>query len=80
MNTYEKQGKASKDLPLLFVSGAEDPVGENGVGVQKVVDVYKKGRYKNVSMKLYPKDRHEILNERDKDVVYQDLLNFLRGN
>lgn len=80
MNTYEKQGKASKDLPLFFVSGAEDPVGENGVGVQKVVDVYKKGGYKNVSMKLYPKDRHEILNERDKDVVYQDLLNFLRAN
>ena len=62
------------------MSGAEDPVGENGAGVQKVVDTYKKGGYHNISMKLYPEDRHEILNERDKDVVYKDILNFLRAN
>ena len=80
MNKFEKEGKAEKSLPLFFVSGAEDPVGESGAGVQKVVDTYKKGGYYNISMKLYPEDRHEILNERDKDVVYKDILNFLRAN
>lgn len=80
MNKFEKEGKAAKELPLFFVSGAEDPVGENGKGVELVVNRYKNAGYKNVKMKLYPKDRHEILNERDKEVVYQDILNFLRGN
>ena len=80
MNDQEKEGKASKKLPLFFVSGAEDPVGENGKGVEKVVNLYKENGYENVKMKLYPEDRHEILNERDKDVVYEDILNFLRGN
>ena len=53
---------------------------ENGKGVEKVVNLYKENGYQNVKMKLYPEDRHEILKERDKDVVYQDILNFLRGN
>ncbi len=80
MNQQEKEGKASKNLPLFFVSGAEDPVGENGKGVELIVNRYKNAGYQNVSMKLYPKDRHEILKERDKAVVFQDILNFLRGN
>ena len=30
-------------------------------------------------MKLYPDDRHEILNETDREAVYQDLLNWLES-
>ena len=77
MNKLEKNGSALKTLPLFFVSGAEDPVGECGKGVEKVVALYREKGYENVQMKLYPNDTHEILNELDKDAVYQDLLNFL---
>ena len=48
MNMQEKEGKASKKLPLFLVAGAEDPVGESGKGVEKVViDIVK------VDMKTY---------------------------
>lgn len=80
MNTQEKEGKASKALPLFFVSGAEDPVGQNGKGVEKVVKLYQESGYQKVQMKLYEGDTHEILQECDRQVVFQDILNFLRGN
>lgn len=73
----ENLEKIPKDLPILVVSGEEDPVGEFGKGPKKVAEIYKKTGIKNVTLKLYPEDRHEILNELDKDVVYEDIYNWL---
>ncbi len=67
-----------KDLPLFLVSGACDPVGEDGKGVTKVYQSYQKAGIADVQMKLYENDRHEILNETDRDVVYADLLEWLQ--
>lgn len=69
-----------KDLPVLFVSGAEDPVGESGKGVKKAYDSYVKAGILDVGIKLYEKDRHEILNEIDRQEVYRDLLDWLEAN
>lgn len=66
-----------KDLPIIFVSGQDDPVGDFGKGVQAAFDSVKEAGCKNVEMKLYPNDRHEILNELDKEIVYDDLYNWL---
>ena len=33
--------------------------------------------YKDVEMKIYAEDRHEILNEVDRDIVYNDILTWL---
>ncbi|MBR2801185.1 MAG: alpha/beta fold hydrolase [Erysipelotrichaceae bacterium] len=68
-----------KDLPVFFVSGEKDPVGDYGKGVQKSYEAFKKAGILNVQMKLYPDDRHEILNETDREAVYQDLLNWLES-
>lgn len=73
----ENLEKIPKDLPILVISGEEDPVGEFGKGPKKVAEIYKKTGIKNVTLKLYPEDRHEILNELDKDVVYEDIYNWL---
>ena len=62
-----------KTLPVLFVSGAEDPVGDFGKGVRGVFETYKSAGIRDVSLKLYEGDRHEILNETDRAQVYQDL-------
>ena len=59
------------------MSGGQDPVGNYGKGVKKVYDSYKKAGIQDVSMKLYPDDRHEILNELNKDIVYQNVLKWL---
>lgn len=77
MNKSEKQGKTEKDLPIFFVAGDEDLVGNCGKGVKTVFHRYQKKGYQDVEMKLYAGDRHEILNEDDKDVVYQDILNWI---
>ena len=69
--------KVRKDLPVLFMAGQDDPVGNYGKGVTKVYNTFKEVGIKDVSIKLYPNDRHEILNETDKDVVYEDLYNFI---
>ena len=68
-----------KDIPIFFVSGEEDPVGDYGEGVIGAKNDLVRAGLENVSMKLYPGDRHEILNETDKDVVYQDIYEWLES-
>ena len=65
-----------KTLPLLITSGQEDPVGGYGAGVEKAYETYKSVGMKDVTLKLYPGDRHEILNELDRAQVYDDLYNW----
>ena len=80
MNVQEKNGKFPKELPIHFVAGSEDPVGAHGKGVETVYNRYVEKGAKNASIKLYLEDRHEILNEVDKEIVYQDLLDWIVSN
>ena len=67
--------RANMNMPILLVSGSEDPVGDHGKGVEKV---YKglKAAGKDVRMKLYQGYRHEILNDACRDEVIADILAF----
>ena len=67
-----------KDLPVLFVSGKEDPVGDFGTGVELVEKQFRAVGMEKVTRRLYDTDRHEILNETDRDAVYEDLYRWLR--
>lgn len=64
----------SKDFPMLFVSGQNDPIGDMGSGVNNVVRHLKKQKFTQVDIQLYPNMRHEPLNEQDNQTVYQDIL------
>ena len=66
-----------KNLPVLFVSGEDDPVGSFGKEVINAAKSLKDAGVLEVAVKLYPNDRHEILNELDKDIVYDDLYNWM---
>lgn len=66
-----------KDLPMLFIAGAEDPVGENGEAVVRAVELYREAGVRDVSLILYPGMRHEILNEPGKQQVYDDVVAWL---
>lgn len=68
-----------KAIPVFFASGEEDPVGNYGEGVISAKNDLVRAGLWNVSMKLYPSDRHEILNETDKDIVYQDIYEWLEA-
>ena len=63
-----------KTLPVLFTAGSDDPVGAFGKNVIRVYEKYKDAGIKDVSIHLYKGDRHEILNEVDRQNVYQDIL------
>ena len=72
----EAAGQLPKDYPLLFTAGSEDPVGSNGKGVRAVYSRYRK-QGARARIRLYPGDRHEILNELDREQVYEDIYNWL---
>lgn len=63
-------------LPVLLISGEMDPVGAYGKGIRQVFRDLKSSGHKNVVMKLYKNDRHEILNELDKEDVYKDVVDW----
>ena len=67
----------SKDIPILVVSGADDPVGDMGSGIMKTYHMLESAEISDITYKLYENDRHEILNETDRNVVFKDLLAWL---
>lgn len=68
-----------KKLPILITSGADDPVGNWGEGPQKLYDTFLNLDMTKTQLKLYNKDRHEILQEVDRETVYVDLYNWIQG-
>lgn len=72
-NQMENVKNTPKKLPLFFVSGQDDPVGDCGVGVKHVYDLYMQAGVQDLTYKLYENDRHEILNETDKEQVFADI-------
>lgn len=76
-NQAENIAKIPKDMAVYFIAGSLDPVGEKGEGVKRVFNGYQKAGIKDVELKLYPEARHEILNETNKQEVYQDITNWI---
>ena len=76
---YDKKLLAAmpKNLPVLFTAGEDDPVGDFGAGVKRAAAMFRACGMTNVQEKLYPGDRHEILNELDRAQVYADILAWL---
>ena len=68
-----------KDLPLLYIAGTEDPVGECGEGVSRAADLAHAAGVVDVRCRLYAGMRHEILNERGRQVVYDDIVSWMEG-
>lgn len=77
LNSKANLEKVPKDLPIFFIAGHADPVGNYGAGVAKAVKSLMDCGVENIHMKYYEEDRHEILNEVDKEVVYQDVVCWL---
>ena len=69
--------KISNDLPIFFIYGSEDPVGSYGATIKKLYNIYKTNGVKNLSIKSYEGDRHEIFNENDKDIVEKDVIEWI---
>lgn len=66
-----------KELPLLFLAGDADPVGEQGKGVLRAVQSLKDAGVQNIRCTLYPGARHELLLERNHLEVFANIRNWL---
>lgn len=66
-----------RTLPVLLVSGEDDPVGEFGQGVCRVAQQLQQAGFQAVNVVLYPGMRHEILQEVVKPRVYHDIASWL---
>jgi alpha-beta hydrolase superfamily lysophospholipase len=67
-------------LPVLFISGAEDPCMGNVRKFSKAVHAMRYAGYRRVKGRLYPGMRHEILNEKEHEKVFQDILIYMKKN
>ena len=72
--------RAPKDLPVLFLSGDDDPVGDRGRGVQKAAQSLRDAGMRRVEVKLYPGARHELLVELNRQEVFADIGGFIQNH
>lgn len=77
LHDEKKLQEMPKGLPVLFISGEEDPVGNYGKSVKQVYQSFLRAGMENVQMRLYPEDRHELLNEVDREDVYGDVYRWI---
>ena len=73
----ENLRKMNLNTPVLFISGEDDPVGDMGKGVRRAYAAFRRAGVRDAELKLYPGLRHEILNEADRETVYEDVCRWL---
>lgn len=66
--------KIDSELPPL-ISGGDDPVGHYGKSVRQLAQQLKQNA--DVTMYLLEHGRHEILNERNREIVYNEISRWL---
>lgn len=75
----EAIGKIPKSLPVLFISGQQDPVGGWGKGVTRLVNKFRDAQISDVTQILFPNSRHEVLNELDKEEVVTQVTSWIKA-
>lgn len=77
INSDAEVAKVPKDLPVLIFSGDQDPVGEKGKGPTAVAEQYRRAGLGDVTLRLWPQGRHEMLNETNRDEVMDSVVEWL---
>ncbi|WP_053360674.1 alpha/beta hydrolase [Bacillus sp. FJAT-27251] len=77
LSVYDEDDSIPRQLPAFFLSGDKDPVGKNARGVLQSSEKLRSAGLIDVSCKFYPGARHEILNETNKEEVYDDILEWI---
>ncbi len=78
VNSVQAYNTTPDDLPIYMFSGANDPVGNKGLGVKEVYEAYEAYGAKNIFIKLYTDARHEMLNETNHEEVKDELITWLK--
>lgn len=67
----------AKKMPILLISGEDDVVGDYGKGI-RICEEKLKANGADVTTKLYPGYRHEILNDTSREMTIDDILEFIK--
>ncbi|MEY2398499.1 MAG: hypothetical protein QOJ00_1673 [Actinomycetota bacterium] len=70
----ENEAAIPKDLPVLFITGENDPVSQSAATVRALEQRYRDLGIKDVTARYYPDARHELLNEINRDDVQNDVV------
>ncbi|POY94519.1 alpha/beta hydrolase [Staphylococcus pseudintermedius] len=65
------------ELPILLISGKDDPFGANGKGIRRFGKILKRGGIHHITVQLYKNKRHEVLFEKDKETVWRHMLDWM---
>ena len=79
LHLQENLERIPKELPVLFISGDADPVGDYGKGVSVAYESLQSVGLKNMRLKMYEGARHELLNETNRSAVFQDIYSWIEG-
>ncbi len=77
INKFQNIKKMPKEVPILLISGTQCAVGNYSKGIKKVYESFISAGMKDVTLKLYQGARHELINELNKQEVYNDIKTFL---
>ncbi|MEJ8765487.1 alpha/beta hydrolase [Oceanobacillus sp. HCA-5259] len=78
MQDPERNKRIRKDLPMLFISGDADPVGNYSKGVFQAAESYIEAGLSDVLVSLYPDARHELHQETNKEEMFDFLEQWIR--
>ena len=74
----ENLSRMKKNLPVLFIAGGDDPVGNYGEGVRISAEAFRNAGMEQVDVKIYPLGRHEMLNEINRAEVFRYINIWIR--
>lgn len=82
VNSKKWAKKINKDMPIILLSGAQDPVGQYGKGVCQVYCLLEKQCVKHLDLRIYSDARHEVHNELEpaKSAFYNEVKCFIERN
>ena len=78
-NSNKWYSNMKSDLPIYIVSGKDDPVGSYGKGPESVAKRLQKTNHTDVTLRLWENDRHEVLNELDKEDVMNEIISWVNS-
>lgn len=73
----ENLANMKKDLPVFFIAGGDDPVGNYGAGVRTAAEAFGSAGMERVDVRIYPLCRHELLNEINREEIMQDVSRWI---
>ena len=79
-SSFNRIRKTNRSLPIILLSGDNDPVTDFSKAISSLENIYDRLGFTNVSSRIYPDSRHEILHDKSREAVLDDILEFITEN